>query len=233
MEIKMKVRITDSPKEAADFAKRNIPYIVILNDWNRDKAFPGGAYCVEDAKDIDDVYLDRVYRRFKGIPWDITETARLKIREITVGDVPRLYELYADESITRYMEPLFPEQEKELEYTRAYIKNVYEFYGYGMWVIVLKESGEVIGRVGLESKEGMDGLELGFMLGVQYQHLGYACEACGAVLAYAGRELGAERFYALVNRENTASIRLCERLGFKMNTCSDTGMVIMCNMVHD
>jgi len=211
---KADVKITDSPIQAAEFAKRNIPYIVVLNDKNRAERFPGGAYCVENVHDIDAAYMERVYRRFRSLPWDIAETERLKIREITVADVPRLYELYRDGSITRYMEPLFPEMEKEIEYTKAYIENVYKFYGYGMWVIVHKESGEVIGRVGLEYKEGYDGLELGFMLGTAYQHHGYAYEACKAVLKYGMEELGAARFFAFVNENNTASIRLCERLGF-------------------
>ncbi len=83
-----------------------------------------------------------------------------------------------------------------------------------MWVIVQKESGAVIGRVGLEYKEGFDGLELGFMLGAEYQHRGYAYEACKAVLSYGVSVLGVTRFFAFVNEENTASIRLCGRLGF-------------------
>lgn len=211
---KADVKITDSPVMAADYAKRNIPYIVVLNEKNKAEAFPSGAYCVERIEDIDDAYKDRVYRRFCGLPWDIAETERLKIREITVEDVPRLYELYSGEGITKYMEPLFPEMEKEIEYTKAYIENVYKFYGYGMWVIVKKKCGEVIGRVGLEYKEGFDGLELGFMLGADYQNRGYAYEACRAVLTYGIEELGIACFYAFVNENNTASIRLCERLGF-------------------
>lgn len=211
---KTDVKITDSPAVAADYAKRNIPYIVVLNEKNKAEAFPSGAYCVERIEDIDDAYRDRVYRRFCGLPWDIAETTRLKIREITVEDVPRLYELYSGEGITKYMEPLFPEMEKELEYTKAYIDNVYKFYGYGMWVIVKKKCGEVIGRVGLEYKEGFDGLELGFMLGTEYQNRGYAYEACRAVIQYGIEALGIANFYAFVNEENIASIRLCERLGF-------------------
>lgn len=211
---KADVKITDSPTLAADYAKRNIPYIVVLNEKNRAETFPSGAYCVERAEDIDDAYIDRVYRRFHGLPWDITETNRLRIREITVEDVPRLYELYGDEGITKYMEPLFPEMEKEIEYTKAYIKNVYQFYGYGIWVIELKTRCEVIGRVGLEYKEGFEGLELGFMLGTAYQHQGYAYEACEAVIRYGIHVLGVTEFNAFINEENTASVRLCERLGF-------------------
>lgn len=211
------VRITQKPDEAAYFAENHIPYVVWLNDSNRGEAFPSGAYCVENRSDADEAYLDRIYRRFMGLPWRITDTPRLRIREITMDDVPRLYQLYEDERITRYMEPLFPEPEQELEYTKEYIRNVYGFYGYGMWIIEEKESGKVIGRAGLESKEGFDGLELGFMLGVDYQHKGYAYEACSAILKYGIEELGIDQYCAFVDQDNAASVRLCERLGFTAN----------------
>lgn len=209
-----RVRITESAGEAEYFSASRIPYIVWLNEGNREQHFPDGAYCVENLSDIDAQFLERVYRRFKGIPWDIVETQRLRIREITVGDVPRLYELYRDKSITRFMEPLFAEPEQEIEYTREYIRNIYGFYGFGMWVIEHKKSGQVIGRAGLEYREGFDGLELGFMLGVPYQHKGYAYEACSAVLSYGVRELGQKEYCSYIAGDNSASIRLCGRLGF-------------------
>lgn len=208
------VKITDEPSEAAYFAANHIPYIVHLNEHNRGESFPNGSFCVENLSDIDDIYMEKVYRRTKGLPWEIAETKRLTIREITVEDVPRLYELYADASVTKYMEPLYADMQQEIEYTKEYIQNIYGFYGYGMWVILLKESGELIGRVGLEYKEGFEGLELGFMLGVAYQHKGYAYEACCAALAYGASQLGQKEYYAVVHVDNERSKKLCEELGF-------------------
>ena len=83
-----------------------------------------------------------------------------------------------------------------------------------MWVLEDRESGQVIGRAGLEYKEGFEGLELGFMLGVAYQHQGYAYEACSAILSYGIEELGQENYCSFINENNEASIRLCGRLGF-------------------
>lgn len=211
----MDVKITDRPDEAEYYAANGIPYIVHLHEGNRAESFPSGAFCVEDVEDITPRDLDRVWRRAQGLPWDICKTRRLSVREIMVEDVPRLYELYADSCVTRYMEPLFADIRQEIEYTKEYIRNIYGFYGYGMWVIVQRAAGQVIGRAGLEYKEDFDGLELGFMLGKQYQHKGYAYEACAAVLQYGVETLGVRNYRALVHAENLPSRRLCERLEFR------------------
>ena len=207
------VVLTDDASLAAQCSNSQIPYLFLLHDQNKHESLPSGAYCVESLLDISYDYLNKVYRRAKGLPWEILTTERLRIREITVEDVPCLYELYEDESITRYMEPLFPEQQQEEDYTRDYIKNVYHFYGYGMWLILLKENDKVIGRAGLEYKEGYEGLELGFMLGKKYQHKGYAYEACKAILEYAREELEQVSFRAIVHKNNEPSKQLCKKLG--------------------
>ncbi len=208
------VVLTDDAALAEECSREGIPYLFLLQEYNKQDSIPTGAYCVESLSDISADYLDKVYRRAKNLPWEILSTDRLLIREITVEDVPRLYELYADEEITKYMEPLFLTQQREEEYTKDYINHVYHFYGYGMWLIVLRESGEVIGRAGLEYKDGFEGLELGFMLGKEYQHQGYAYEACQAILEYAREELEQTSFRALVHRDNEKSKQLCKRLGF-------------------
>lgn len=207
--------LTDDASFAGECSNRGIPYLFLLYEKNKQESLPSGTYCVENLVDVSYDYLDKVYRRAKGLPWNILTTDRLQIREITPEDVPRLYELYEEESITRYMEPLFPDQQQEIDYTKDYIKNVYHFYGYGMWLIILKESGEIIGRAGLEYKEGFEGLELGFMLGKDYQHKGYVYESCKAILDYACEELEQTSFRAIVHRNNEPSRHLCEKLGFQ------------------
>ncbi len=203
--------ITD---DCAFVNKTSMPFLIYLHDKNLNESFPTGAYLVEDLEEIDFSYIERIYNRFKGIAWKIMKTDRLSIEEITIKDVPRLKELYADKEITKYMEDLYP-LEEEIEYTKKYIKNIYEFYGYGMWLMKLKATGEIIGRVGIESKDGFDGLELGFMVGKNYQHKGYAYEACKACIAYGVNELENHEFRAMVHKENEASKRLCKKLGFK------------------
>ena len=59
----------------------------------------------------------------------------------------------------------FADKDKETQYIQDYIKNVYEFYGFGMWTVVEKASGQVIGRAGVSYREGFSLPELGFMIG--------------------------------------------------------------------
>lgn len=220
--------ITDDKAIVNNCLSFGIPVAAYIHKGNLSMEFPSGIYCLVDIADIEYDYICKIYERALGLPWTILTTDRLIIREETTLDVPRLWELYKDESITKYMEPLFSPIEKEIEYTRQYIRNIYGYYGYGIWVMCLKDTGEVIGRVGVEYKsddntpgDGLS-LEMGFMLGVDYQHKGYATEACSAVVTYAKEELGASHIYAIVHPENEASLRLCRRLGIAIHIDSHT-----------
>ena len=82
------------------------------------------------------------------------------------------------------------------------------------WLVLEKENGLPVGRVGLQMRDGFPGPELGFSIAVPYRQRGYAEEACRAVLVLAWEELEADRLYAVVDRENMKSVSLCKKLGF-------------------
>lgn len=72
--------------------------------------------------------------------------------------------MYAEPGMTDYMEGLY-EYEEELEYQKAYIENMYRFYGYGMWLVFEKKTGTLIGRAGVEHREELNGdMELGYAI---------------------------------------------------------------------
>jgi len=174
-------------------------------------------YVFESFEGMTADYFVMVYSRFYGLPLDILETKRLKVREMTLDDIDRLYEIYAEPSITKYMEGLYPDRQEELEFSKSYIENMYGFYGYGLWIVVEKASGRIIGRAGLSNREA-DGevcLELGYVIAKESQKKGYATEVSQAILEYAKDELGATKVIALMKSENEASVRTAEKLGFK------------------
>ncbi len=177
--------------------------------------FSGVGVLVESFEEVDFLFLEHVYQRKHGIPWTVIETRRCLLREMTLDDLDDLYQLYQGESITRHMEGLY-ERKKEEEYTEAYIRNVYRFYGYGMWLAVDKENGRLIGRAGLNqiNLHGEPALEMGYIVGEEYQNQGYATELCRAILAFAQKETGFDRVQCLIHKDNRISIHLAKNLGF-------------------
>lgn len=172
---------------------------------------------IESFEDVDLEYLERIRRRHHGIPWVIAQTKRCILREICMEDMQALFDLYAEPGMTDYIEPLYP-WEQELEYEKSYIEHMYRLYEYGMWVVIEKDTGKLIGRAGLEHREYPEEshmeLELGYAIGTAYQRKGYATEVCQAIIAYAQENLEYPRINCLIEKENTASIRFIESLGF-------------------
>lgn len=206
--------ITDEVEVYASLREQGFYVLPYLNENNRGESFPGALYAVEKLEEMDEKSFDLAYCRLAGLPWNILATGRCAVRETTVEDVDSFYRIYAEPSITEYMENLFEDRDEEIAYIKDYGEKVYAFYGYGMWTVLEKESGEVIGRAGITWREGYDLPELGFVFGVPWQGRGYAYEVCGAILAYARDELLMERVQALVRPGNERSLRLCEKLGF-------------------
>lgn len=88
--------------------------------------------------------------------------------------------------------------------------------GLGVWAVVEKSSGEVMGYCGLfffPDVCGQPEIEIGYRLARSHWGRGYATEAARAVRDYAFQTLGVQRLIALVDPENTASIRVAEKLG--------------------
>ena len=125
------------------------------------------------------------------------------------------YGIYAHPSVTAYMEDLFSDRDRELAYTRDYIKNIYELYGFGVWTVLLRETGEVIGRAGLSYREGFEDPELGFLIAVPWQGRGLATEVCRAILTFGKEELEFTKVIAFVMPENAVSCHLLQKLGFQ------------------
>ncbi len=210
--------VTDDKDTAEKLREDGEAVLIYLHSGNRDQDFSSYLFAVEDPEELEPEYVERVYRRLKGIPWNILETERCLVRETTPEDVDVFYRIYSNPAVTRYMEELYPEVEQEKQYVREYIEKVYTFYGFGVWTVVEKESGAVIGRAGISYREGFEEPELGFIIGVPWQGRGYAYEVCEAILAYAAAALGFTRIQALVEIENLPSLRLCQKLGFSYDT---------------
>lgn len=205
--------ITDSARQGRNLLAEGKAVLIWLHEGNRGQDFSAFRYACDNPADLDMDYLESIYRRYQGIPWDILETGRCLVRETTVADVEEFYRIYSEPSITEFMEPLYEDPEQERAYARDYIDKVYSFYGFGIWTVLEKQDGKVIGRAGICYREGFEEPEIGFIIAADRQGQGYATEVCRAILKYGHEELGFERILAFVQPQNAASLRVCEKLG--------------------
>ena len=207
--------ITDDPDLARRMDAEGKAVLGYLPGDSLNTVFTDIRYLAMNLTELDGDYLDKVYRRYHGIPWDILETEHCLLRETTEEDVDAFYGIYAHPSVTAYMEDLFSDRDRELAYTRDYIKNIYELYGFGVWTVLLRETGEVIGRAGLSYREGFEDPELGFLIAVPWQGRGLATEVCRAILTFGKEELEFTKVIAFVMPENAVSCHLLQKLGFQ------------------
>lgn len=208
--------VTDDREDARYAARRQMA--LIFCELPGETAFIDGADMIlQGFEEIDATFLRGVYRRHHGIPWTIAETERLYIRESIEEDLAAFQELYRQDGMLDYLPDPGFHKEDGLYRLRQYIKNQYPFYGYGIWTVLEKKSGRVIGRAGLENREyqGETVLEIGYMIEKESQRKGYGEEAVRAVEAYAEKEKLAEELYAFIVPENRASIGLIEKMKYE------------------
>ena len=205
-------------EDEADHLKDSGYFVIIscTNNNQNEKFDCKFAFAVENFDEIEPIYYIKMWQRFMKIPWHIVDTRRCRIREMIPDDLNDLYEIYKDDSITQYMEGLYEEREKELEYIKKYIENIYSYFGFGTWVIERKKDGRIIGRAGFNYRPEFERPELGFVIAKPYQKQGYAFEVCKKIIAYAWKELEFDSIQALTDPKNAASIQLLKKLGFIM-----------------
>lgn len=206
--------ITDSETAYCMLKQGGMHVLPYRHEGNQGAGFRGALYVIEKIEEVGYETLDMAYRRLAGLPWQILTTKRCIVRETIEEDADDFYDIYAEPDITKYMEGLYADRAEEIAYIRDYREKIYSFYGYGMWTVLTKE-GVIIGRAGVNWREGFDLPELGFVIGVPWQRQGYAYEVCSAIVAYARKELGFDRLQALVMEGNGKSAALCRKLGFR------------------
>lgn len=165
--------------------------------------------------DLDPAFAERDRCRKAGLPVKIAETKRLLIRETVLEDVPKLYEIRQQPGMSDYVEPMQPTLQEEMEFMEAYIHHMYVFYDFGLWTVLERENGRIVGRAGLFPSKFLDeGVELGYMVAAERQRRGYALECGRAILDYASDVLDLPEVHVLIHIRNRASIRTAGRLGF-------------------
>jgi [ribosomal protein S5]-alanine N-acetyltransferase len=146
----------------------------------------------------------------------ILETERLRLRRAEAADAPFILRLLNEPS---FIDNIGDRGVRNLDDAVAYIANgpaaSHGQYGFGLDVVELKDSGMPIGMCGLLKRDQLDLPDLGYAFVPEFWSRGYASESAAAVLAHARDRLGHRQILAVTNPENSASVRVLERLGFE------------------
>ena len=186
-------------------------------EQERGQRLSGCRVLLEGLEEIDLQFLQNVHTRALGLPVTVAETQRLLIREMTIADLDDIHTLYQEGEFTGFQSHDQISRQEEEERIKAYITYMYGLYQFGMWVVIEKESGLLIGRVGFGIADYLDfsEIDMGYLIKKEHRCRGYAEEASRAVLDYAVRVLEFQEVSAYVEQKNLISIHLLEKLGFR------------------
>ena len=146
----------------------------------------------------------------------VLKTTRLDLVRIGSQYASRFFDIMSKEQVTKYygMDSLVSQEEAEQ------IINSFQM-GFELkrsirWGLILKETGEFIGTIGLNNlNERAKKSEIGYELHPDYWRQGIAAEAIREVLQYSFEELDLFRMGAVTYPANEASSGLLKKLGFK------------------
>ena len=142
------------------------------------------------------------------------ETARLYLRQFTPDDLDDLYRIHSDPAIMKYIGKGVRTR-SETETAIHTMLQCWEQNNFGMWALVHKIDGKMIGRCGLAFLDKTPEVELGYAIDKVYWNQGLVTEASFASLKYGFEILQLERIVAIARPENIASQRVIQKVGMK------------------
>ena len=145
----------------------------------------------------------------------IFETERLFARKLTKDDFGSLCRVLQDPEVMYAYEHAFSDAEVNSWLERQLKRYVTD--GFGLWAVILKETGSMIGQCGLTMQDwnGKMVPEIGYLFEKAYWHLGYASEAAKGCKEYAFQSLKLPRVYSIIRDNSLPSQRVAERNGMK------------------
>jgi RimJ/RimL family protein N-acetyltransferase len=143
------------------------------------------------------------------------KTKRLRLRAFTPDDLDDLYLVFGDAEVMTYITGGKPRTREATETGLLRTIEGWHNRGFGLWAVVEKDKGRVIGYCGLIFLDDTTEIELAYGLAKSSWGKGFATEAARASLRFGFEELKLERIVAVVNPQNVSSQRVLEKLGMK------------------
>jgi RimJ/RimL family protein N-acetyltransferase len=146
----------------------------------------------------------------------ILETERAILREVVETDSEFILDLLNQPSFIKY---IGDRNVRTIEEARDYIEtrftNSYRQFGFGMWAVESKESGETMGLCGFVKRDSLPDADIGFAFLPQFEKKGYAFESAAASMKYGQNVLKLPRVLAITSKDNFSSQKLLGKIGLK------------------
>jgi RimJ/RimL family protein N-acetyltransferase len=146
----------------------------------------------------------------------LVETPRLEMRRMTYDEVPALLAVFSDPEVMRYYPDPF--DCRQMQGWVDWNQRSYADCGYGLWALILRATGELIGDCGLVNQQvdGVREIEIGYHVRRDLWRQGLATEATSACRDYGFTTLGSRRLISLIDPQNAASRRVAEKIGMTL-----------------
>ena len=142
------------------------------------------------------------------------ETSRLILRLMEPSDLDHLLKIFGDDRVMASFGGATFSREQMQRWIQRNLEHQ-RLYGYGLFSVILKSKGILIGDCGLEHMTvgGDHAVELGYDLRSDYWNQGLATEAATAIREYALNVLHLPGLISLIRVGNAASKRVSEKIG--------------------
>ena len=146
----------------------------------------------------------------------ILQTERLLLRPFECSDAEAVFTCWeSDPDVARYM---FWTSHNDIEKTKEWLAfevGQIEKNDWYRFALVLKDTDELIGTGLIYFEEEVDCWEIGYNLGKKYWGKGYTTEAMRRIVSFATEELNIPEIVGRYAKENPASGKVMEKLGFQ------------------
>jgi RimJ/RimL family protein N-acetyltransferase len=142
------------------------------------------------------------------------DTPRLRLQLPSAADAQAFLDIHQDPEVLKYVVLGAASTGLTAAWRNiATIVGHWHMRGYGQWAVVERDSGLVVGRVGLWNPEGWPGIELGWVIHREHWGRGFATEAALAALAWAWTHVDVDEIISMIQPDNVRSLRVAAKLG--------------------
>ena len=140
-------------------------------------------------------------------------TERLFLRQFSANDREALFKIAQEPDIFQYFPTKTAWDLERVDRSIQHQIDHWDQFGYGLWAVTLRETGQLMGWCGLEFLPDTNETEVGYLLSGEFWGKGYATEAARASVEFGKKNIGLKEIIGLTDPLNIASQRVLEKCG--------------------